>query len=314
MTLINKIKTIFQAEGAEVVAPVEVIEEPRAVDMEPAEVSGLPTLAEAFAQKYPEQARRILAAFEEANQCAATWENLNKYRLQTFVDHLAAQLAPNSVHQYCKLFKAVLNVYCDDIELPKSFAKTLSPKKQKTTKIWLSEEEIQKLIDYKPKGKNELLVRNQFLLGCLTGARFSDFIRFDEGNLQEGKLVYVSQKTKTQTIVPLHPIVPQLLRTTEKRELSERGFNKCIRRICQKCNIDTPAKVFRAGKEESGAKWEFCSSHTARRSFASNLYLRGVDIFSICKLMGHSNIEITQGYIVCGLRNLSSEAMGYFAG
>ncbi|MCM1311270.1 MAG: site-specific integrase [Bacteroides sp.] len=322
MKILQKIKNIFADTPAmettntvaEVVEPVEV--EAKVIEVEatpetPANAD-VPTLWDAFTQKYPNDANRILKPFEAANQCPATWENLTKYRLQSFVNYLAERIAPNSVHQYCKLFKVVLNMYCDDVELPRGYAKILSPKKQKTTKIWLNEEEIQRLIDYTPKNANETLVRNQFLMGCLTGARFSDFTRFDEGNIVEGKLTYVSQKTKTPTTVPLHPVVPELIAKTEKREMSERGFNECIRRICQKCNIRSPTKVFRAGREQSGEKWEFVSSHTARRSFASNLYLRGVDIYSICKLMGHSNIDITQGYIVCGLRELSSEAMGYF--
>ncbi len=305
MKLIQKIKQIFARRSKQ-----QRIGIPD--DSDSRESADVPPLWDAFTQKYPTEAKWILKPFEAANQCPATWENLTKYRLQNFVNYLSERIAPNSVHQYCKLFKVVLNMYREDVDLPKGYSKILSPKKQKTTKIYLNEEEIQRLIDYEPKNANEELVRNQFLMGCLTGARFSDFTRFDQGNIVEDKITYVSQKTKTPTTVPLHPEVPRLIASTEKREVSERGFNNCIRRICQKCNITTPTKVFRAGHEQSGEKWRFVSSHTARRSFASNLYLRGVDIYSICKLMGHSNIEVTQGYIVCGLRELPSEAMGYF--
>ena len=51
-----------------------------------------------FTQKYPNDANRILKPFEAANQCPATWENLTKYRLQSFVNYLAERIAPNSVH------------------------------------------------------------------------------------------------------------------------------------------------------------------------------------------------------------------------
>lgn len=319
MNVFSKIKSIFATPAAvevEEVAPV-VIEETAPEETAPVEGTtapeDVPTLWEAFKAKYPKDYNNILRPFEAANQCAATWENITKLRLQIFINYLAERLAPNSVHQYATKFKAVLNMYCEAVVLPRDYQKVLSPKKQKTTKVYLSEEEIQKLIDYQPKNDNERLVRNQFLLGCLTGARYSDFTRFDAANIVDGKLQYVSQKTKTPTIVPLHKAVPALIAETEDRELSETGFNRCLRRICQKCGIASPVKVFRAGKEETGEKWEFCSSHTARRSFASNLYLRGVDVLSICKMMGHSHVDITQGYIVCGLRNLSSEAMEYFA-
>lgn len=327
MKILQTIKSIFSKAakvdtatvGDAVETDIIAVEEAKEIEVEPATEddngtnANIPTLWDAFKQKYPEDAHLILKRFEAANQCPATWENLTKYRLQCFVSYLSERICANSVHQYCKLFKVVLNMYSEDVDLPRGYSKILSPKKQKTTKIFLNEEEIQRIIEYIPKNKNEQLVRNQFLMGCLTGARFSDFTRFDECNIMDGKLTYVSQKTKTPTTVPLHPVVPELITTTEKRGLSETGFNECIRRICRKCGLNTPAKVFRAGREQSGEKWEFVSSHTARRSFASNLYLRGVDIYSICKLMGHSNIDITQGYIVCGLRELSTEAMGYFA-
>lgn len=289
-------------------APADVIEETDAP-----EVSAVPTLWDAFTQKYPDDARRILPSFEAANQCAATWENLTKYRLQSFVNYLAERLAPNSVHQYCTKFKAVLNLYSESVCLPRDFARVLTPRKQPTTKVWITEEELTRLAEFEPKTETEKLVRDQFLIGCYTGARHSDFIRFDETNIVGDTLSYVSQKTKIHAVVPLSNTARKLLHEKEDRVITERGFNNCIRRICKKCGINSTVKVFRAGRDCVGEKWEFVSSHTARRSFATNLYLRGVDIYAIARMLGHSSVEQTaQNYIVCGLGTLSSEAMGYF--
>lgn len=67
-----------------------------------------------------------------------------------------------------------------------------------------------------------------------------------------------------------------------------------------------------ARKEVEGEKWEFVSSHTARRSFATNLYLRGADLYSISQMMGHASVEMTQNYLCCGLREQSAQVMEYF--
>ncbi len=94
--------------------------------------------------------------------------------------------------------------------------------------------------------------------------------------------------------------------------MSDKAYNATIRRICAKCGINQHIKVFKAGEEREGEKWEYVGSHTSRRSFATNLYLRGVDIYTICKLLGHSDVKVTQGYIQSGIRTNSEELMGYF--
>lgn len=327
MKILQKIKNIFQAPTSAEVDAAQVREaESEQIEVEPVtiqapapaddveeEPAGVPSLWDAFSQKYPEDAPRILPSFEAANQCAATWENLTKYRLQSFVNYLAERLAPNSVHQYCTKFKAVLNLYSESVCLPRDFARVLTPRKQPTTKVWITEEELTRLAQFEPKSDTERLVRDQFLIGCYTGARHSDFIKFDETNIVGDTLSYVSQKTKIHAVVPLSNTARKLLHEKEDRTITERGFNNCIRRICKKCGINSTVKVFRAGRDCVGEKWEFVSSHTARRSFATNLYLRGVDIYAIARMLGHSSVEQTaQNYIVCGVGTLSNEAMGYF--
>ena len=72
----------------------------------------------AFLAKYPKY-EIILNMYSRANDCPATWENLSKVRLQTFVDYMEERLAPNSVRQYAAKLKAVLNLYNEEVELPK---------------------------------------------------------------------------------------------------------------------------------------------------------------------------------------------------
>ena len=139
-------------------------------------------LRTAFLVKYPKY-EIILNMYSKANDCPATWENLSKVRLQAFVDYMEERLAPNSVRQYAAKLKAVLNLYNEEVELPKDYNKILSVKNVRSTNVWLTDEELEQIITYVPKNANEQLVRTQFLIGAFTGCRHSDYTRLNNRNI-----------------------------------------------------------------------------------------------------------------------------------
>lgn len=291
--------------------PIKKMEElPECKEQEqPAQV----TLKTAFAEKYPNYAENILRMFEEANGCTAIWENLTKVRLQRFVDYMGERISPNSVAQYATKLKAVLNLYSDEVNMPRGFAKVLTPKKCASTAVYLTEEELQRLIDYKPRNEREEYVRDIFVISCFGGMRHSDAIRLNESNIVGDTIQYVSVKTKIHTIVPLKPIVKEYILSRPDVEIDDTTYNRVIRRICRKCDISARVKVYRAGEEHEGEKWQYVSSHTARRTCATLLYLRGTDILTISKILGHNDIKTTQNYIKSDIRRDSEALMGYFA-
>lgn len=308
----NKELNSGNAEIQSLVQNNELVENPDKLE------NGTPTLKEAFLQKYPAY-NNILRMFEAANLCEVTWENITKVRLQRFIDYMDERLSPNSVNQYATKLKAVLNLYSDEVTLPRGFAKVLTPKKTAVQNVYLTEEEIQKIVDYKAKNDREALVQAQFILGVLTLARHSDFCNFDESNIVGENLVYVSQKTKIQASIPVSPTLRRFLKVQKELiakgvSVSDDSFNDIIRRICCKCGIDEPIKLYRRGETTTKAKWEYVTSHTARRSGVTNLYLRGLDLFTISKLAGHSTPDMTSHYVCVGARVLPQEAKDYFTG
>lgn len=276
------------------------------------------TLKEGFLSKYPKY-ENILCMFEAANLCEATWENITKVRLQKFVDYMNERLSPNSVNQYATKLKAVLNLYSDEVSLPRGFAKVLTPRKCAVQNVYLTEEEIQKIVDYMPRNNREALVQAQFIIGAKTLARHSDFVHFDESNIIGDNIVYVSQKTKIQSNIPVSSTLLKFLKSQKEIlakgvSVSDDSFNDIIRRICQRCGINEPLKLYQRGKAEIKPKYEYVSSHTARRSGVTNLYLRGLDIMTIAKIAGHTSTNTTMGYICCGIRELPQKAKEYFTG
>ena len=273
------------------------------------------TLKDAFCAKYPKNSK-ILEYFEEANGCECTWENLSKIRLQKFVNFLKTKISPNGVKTYCSKLKSVLTAYNEEVELPMDYEKVLRIRTDASQHVYLNDNEIRNIIEYNPRTQAETIIKNWFLIGCLTGARHSDYITFTSKNIQDGELRYVSIKTHTNTVVPLSPYAERLIREDDEKGYNnimytDVYFNRILKRICKNAGINEEVSLYRGGKFTSGEKWMFISSHCARRSFATNLYKNGVDIYTISRLCGHSSVEMTKHYICCG-HKIDDSVLNYF--
>ena len=273
------------------------------------------TLKDAFYGKFPNN-HMILDYFEIANGCECTWENLSKVRLQNFADHLKSELSPNTAKSYCSKLKTILNLYIDEVEIQKGFEKVLNIRKDASEQTFLTPDEIAKVMEYKPRKTSEWIVRNQFVIGCLTGARHSDYIRFTRRNFKGKSLSYVSVKTHHKTEVPLSDALKRFIKENEDQgfdniEFSGVYFNRLIKEICKAVGLTEELTLYNYGKTQTKEKWKFVSSHTARRSFATNLYMNGVDIYTISRLCGHSSVEVTKTYICCS-PNIDDKVMDYF--
>ena len=211
------------------------------------------------------------------------------------------------------MIKSVLNDAKDEVELPyPRFADRMNVKSTPSVGVYLNMDDLRKLENYHPENEKESIILAQFLCGCYTGARHSDILQMSVENIDGGFLTYVSQKTKIQATVEAKPILRELLPIAGRRIYSDHFFNCTIRDICRKVGINEQMKVFRKGKYEIGQKWEFVASHTARRSFATNLALLNVPILQIAKRMGHSDIKQSYRYVCCSIGKLDYEAERFF--
>lgn len=273
------------------------------------------TLKEALSSKYPAYADKLAERFHEANGVDMDWDNISKATLARFVEHLQTVVARSTARHYCAIVKSTLSLYDDVVELPRGWQDTLRVKKEDSEQVYLSDDEIKLLLNYIPQSPNEEYVVTAFLIGCLTGARHSDYIRFTMDNISNGFLRYTSQKTRTSATLPVAPALPRLLTklaSLPENDMADSTFNRILRHICHNAGISEHVRIYRRGQESTSRKWNLVSSHTARRSFASNLYLRGCDIMSISMMMGHASVDMTRGYIVCGLRSLPDNVTAYF--
>lgn len=171
--------------------------------------------------------------------------------------------------------------------------------------VYLSMNDITRIYYFKGLTRKQERIRDLFVVGCLTALRYSDYSTLTSDNFQGDFIVKITQKTGKKVIVPLHDYVREIYRKYDgeiSKGLTIQHFNRYIKRICQKVGINDPViyNYTRGGKliTEKKEKWEMISSHTARRSAATNMYLTGrLKTFEIMGITGHTTEKSFFRYI-----------------
>lgn len=134
--------------------------------------------------------------------------------------------------------------------------------------------------------------RNLFLIGCYTGLRVSDFSRLRDAHI--GKFITIkTHKTGTPVVIPIHPVVREIIDSgfDLSDTVSDQKLNGHIKDLCRMAGIDDEVLVNKnVGGHDTEVvlpKYKLVSSHTARRSFATNAYKAGVPTIAIMKITGH---------------------------
>ena len=172
--------------------------------------------------------------------------------------------------------------------------------------IYLNEEEISKIYSLKLPYK-EGVARDVFILQCWTGQRFSDIKSLNEGIVKEtssGKVLEIVQLKKTRRVtIPLFPIALEILKKYDFNlpEITENTMLRYLKKIGLKAGLTEEHIVTedRGGKVTNSIKqrWELIGTHTARRSYISNMLKRGYDSHLLMKITGHTTEEAFKRYI-----------------
>lgn len=169
--------------------------------------------------------------------------------------------------------------------------------------VALTQEELDRINQLK-LNKESAAVRDRFLLGCYTAQRISDYKRIKASDIQKGIITIKQIKTGVVVKIPVHPVIYEILARNggEFPELpSFQAMNQSIKRISKKAGINeiVPVERIRANKVErlKLKKYELISSHTARRTGATLMYLAGIPVAKIMKLTGHTTETMFFQYI-----------------
>lgn len=160
--------------------------------------------------------------------------------------------------------------------------------------------------------------RDIFVVGCLTGQRYSDYRRINTGMLETLNgtpfIRLVQQKTGKQVYIPLDGRVKKILEKYDGRlpYVSAATFRHHLRLIGELLGWTHPA-TFDSGSNPSGRRFcDMLTTHTARRSFATNAYSAGISLASIIAVTGHSSERCFRTYLRLDLREKATLAARNF--
>lgn len=160
--------------------------------------------------------------------------------------------------------------------------------------IALTRDELEALWTCDTFTQMERKAADLFIIGTLSVARWEDYSRLTMDNVSDGMLNYEQLKTGRTVILPASPRLVECLRRNGGRApvLSQQKFNEAIKRACRKIGMTAKLHVSRSRGavrvSEAKERWEMVSSHTARRTGATCLYLSGVPIKRCMLLSGHT--------------------------
>lgn len=230
-----------------------------------------------------------------------------------FVSHLRSNgiLATNTIGGHIKRLKWFMAAALDrDLHSNIAFKKkAFKATREETDQIYLTGKEIRQLAS---KAMPERLKRvaDAFVLNCYLGIRFSDLAQIQKQNFRKDgplfHLTMIQAKTNERVTIPVPAEAMPLLRRYDfqcpiigkaGRLMSVQKFNEYLKEAAEIAELATEDTIRVNGQVKNLPKYSLIKSHTARRSFSTNLYLEGVPIQDIMAITGHRKEETFLLYV-----------------
>jgi integrase len=172
--------------------------------------------------------------------------------------------------------------------------------------IYLDENELELLYNFDLSNNKRLeKVRDLFYIGCNTGLRFSDLRQITKENIIDGQLHVKTVKTNDSIVIPLKKEIFDIMNKYEgafPSVLSNQKMNEYIKEVCKGIeNFKTKVEITQVKNglkvSEKIEKYKLISTHTARRSFATNCYKKNIPSIVIMGVTGHKTESSFLKYI-----------------
>ncbi|MDC0008299.1 site-specific integrase [bacterium] len=204
--------------------------------------------------------------------------------------------AHNSAIKYITNFKKIIRIAHANDWIDKDPFVHWKGKLKIVEREFLTEGEIQRIIELQFKMKRLDQVRDIFVFCCFTGLAYADVKKLTNTDIvigSDGNQWIKTRRTKTDTRsnIPILPIAQAIIEKYKDDELlkekdlvllvlSNQKMNSYIKEIADRCGIV-----------------KNLTFHLARHTFATTVTLtNGVPIESVSKMLGHTNLRTTQHY------------------
>jgi site-specific recombinase XerD len=204
--------------------------------------------------------------------------------------------ANNTAVKYLKNFNKIIKLCLANDWLDKNPFANYKSKVKEVERVYLTEAEIQSIIEKDFKTERLSLVRDIFLFNCFTGLAYIDVKNLTKSHISYGidgeKWIFTHrQKTESASKIPILPVTQMIIDKYKNHPqcnnedkllpiLSNQKMNAYLKEIAGVCEIE---------KE--------LTFHIARHTFATTVTLtNGVPIESVSKMLGHKNLRTTQHY------------------
>lgn len=208
--------------------------------------------------------------------------------LQLQKSMVADGYSKNYINRIFKLFhNCVKNAYIDGIHDNKYYMTDgFVPGTEDVDNVYLTIDELDilynALSELSDKYKNATVI---FLRGCYTGQRFQSYRNLSVSMIYEYQGISMINlkhgKTGNQVSIPLSDKMKSVM-SMDVHPISRQKLADYIKEVCKLLQID---------------KWQRVGTHTARRTFATNMVLAGVHVSKIMKITGHKTEQEFRKYV-----------------
>ena len=227
-------------------------------------------------------------------------KDVNKRFVYRFLNHLRTtityrgeNLGKESVYTYYMMLCISLNKAVKRDLIDKNPCDSIpsedKPKRGESKREYLTLDEIRMLTETECR---DIRVKRLFLFACFTGLRYSDINNLRWKNLvevEEGvyQLELIQQKTQRMITVPLSDNA--LLWMPNRNQAEDDG------QIFPMPETSCAYDYLHAWTKNAGVK-KHVTFHVGRHTYATLLLYYGADLYTVSKLLGHTNVKTTQIY------------------
>jgi len=272
--------------------------------------------------------KAILKKYTSDRRVKLTFDSINMDFYNDFIEYLnnaehqRGKYKPNVIGKFIKQIKAFMRyAYDNDYTKNRDFEKKgFKVFREDVDTIYLNENELEALYGLELTN-GEANVRDAFLISCYTGMRYSDIDRLDVNkhiDFENSIITIITQKTNTKVVIPMNTVVLNILKRhnnqTPQTQCNQ-ATNRVLKNICEQAKINTPVTITETSggvrQENTYPKYKLVTSHTARRSFATNAFKRGVPTLSIMQITGHTTETSFMRYIRIGKEENAKSLQGH---